>query len=69
MRLPESQTCILEEKVETLICLSVFIVASGIWAFLSNKKQAQDRRGGGYYRDYDQGYDHDYHHGYDDGSE
>lgn len=55
--------------MEVLICLSVFIVASGIWAFFKNKKQAQNRRGGGYYHDYDQGYDHDYHQGYDHGSE
>ena len=31
--------------MEALLCLSVFIVVSGIWAFFSNKKQARNRRG------------------------
>ena len=45
--------------MEALLCLSVFIVVSGIWAFFSNKKQARNRRGGGgvYYLDHDQGYE------------
>ena len=53
----ESSICILEAKMEALICLSVFIVVSSIWAFLSNKKRAARSRNDAYYVDYDQGYD------------
>ncbi len=43
--------------MEALFCLSVFIVVSSIWAFLSNKKRAPGRQNDVYYVDYDQGYD------------
>lgn len=45
--------------MEGIFCLSIFIVVSGIWAFLKSKKQATNRRGRLYYYDYDQGYDDD----------
>ena len=47
--------------MEALLCLSVFIVVSAIWAFNKQKKQARNRRGGGgvYYLDHDQGYEDD----------
>ena len=45
--------------MEGIFCLSIFIVASGIWAFVKSKKRATYRRSGRYYYDYDQGYDDD----------
>ena len=43
--------------MEALICLSVFIVVSSIWALNKSKKQVRRRRGGVYYLDHDQGYE------------
>ena len=45
--------------MEAVLCLSVFIVVSAIWAFNKQKKQARQRRGGVYYFDHDQGYEDD----------
>ncbi len=45
--------------MEALICLSVFIVVSFIWALNKSKKQAPRRQGGVYYLDHDQGYEDD----------
>ena len=45
--------------MEALICLSVFIVVSSIWALYKSKKQAPRRQGGVYYLDHDQGYEDD----------
>lgn len=45
--------------MEAVICLSVFIVVSAIWAFNKSKKQVRHRRGGVYYLDHDQGYENE----------
>lgn len=45
--------------MEALICLSVFIVLSSIWAFLKTKKRVPDRPSDLYYLDDEQGYEDD----------
>ena len=41
--------------MEAIICLSIFIVASSIWAFYKTKEQRQRSQGGwvGYFEDYE----------------
>lgn len=45
--------------MEAIFCLLIFIVASGIWAFLKSKKRATNGQGGLYYFEYAQGYEDD----------
>lgn len=45
--------------MEALICLSVFIVLSSIWAMKKSKNRTRRSRRGAYYSDYDYGYDDD----------
>ena len=45
--------------MEAVICLSIFIVASSIWAFLKTKKRVSNRQSGLYYFDHEQEYEDD----------
>ena len=45
--------------MEALICLSVFIVLSSIWAFLKTKKRAPRSPNDVYYFEHEQGYEDD----------
>ena len=45
--------------MEALICLSVFIVLSSIWAFKKSKSRTRRNRRGAYYTDYEYEYDDD----------
>ena len=45
--------------MEVLICLSIFIVLSSIWAMNKSKNRTRRSQRGSYYNDYDHGYDDD----------